>query len=442
MAGALLVIAAGLMVVGTFLIFDELDPRVLVASYVLCAVVSGVAGVLLMMRGSAANRVVRWLGGVAIGLALGITVPDEVEQAADFALDGAGPRNTVDKGFWPLLLVVFLAIAVAVVLVKGAGRQGAQPAQGGRLADRMAGGFLVPVGILLIAGPCLLVTKAGPTLSDWFQALFKGDPFYLAGMVVAVCGPIALGVAVLLFAGLGTRKQSVRMLGSITAGLVFSIALSNALGSVFSRMSFDLGAIGSVEVGGWMFVAALPLSFAATVASLVSNLGTPNAQPIRRPMPMAGYPGQPNPIAVQQFSPASQPFPASQAPTLQQPATQPPRLARVHDGRGEDGRPIVSRPQLNPNVRTAVLAYLESAPLVSAAHSFDLDEFAPGERDVPLNFRTDGVWVWPGAVPHYLNKHGVPPEPELLQHIADRGYRIGPVDEPAQQAAVRVITSA
>ncbi len=75
-----------------------------------------------------------------------------------------------------------------------------------------------------------------------------------------------------------------------------------------------------------------------------------------------------------------------------------------------------------------------------AARSFEQDEFVTADRDVPLNFRSDGVWVWAGAVPHYLHKHGLAPEPELVQHIANRGYRVGEIGEAARRAAIQVIT--
>ncbi|MBL1075192.1 hypothetical protein JK358_12395 [Nocardia sp. 2] len=117
-----------------------------------------------------------------------------------------------------------------------------------------------------------------------------------------------------------------------------------------------------------------------------------------------------------------------------------PRLARVYDGRDAQGRPFAERAEVPPEALESVLVYLESAPVVLAARSFDTDEFAPGDRDVPLNFRTDGVWIWAGAVPHYLRKHALPPEPELLRHISEREFQIGEVGEDTLDLAVRVIT--
>ncbi|XVV01853.1 hypothetical protein ACQPW3_31340 [Actinosynnema sp. CA-248983] len=116
------------------------------------------------------------------------------------------------------------------------------------------------------------------------------------------------------------------------------------------------------------------------------------------------------------------------------------RTAHVYDGRDDAGRPVVNRQSVDPQLREALLAYLEAAPVVLAARNLDADEFAPGEQDVPLNFRTDGTWIWAGAVPHYLRKHGLPPEPALIRHILDRNFAVAEVDEATRDRAVALIT--
>ena len=117
------------------------------------------------------------------------------------------------------------------------------------------------------------------------------------------------------------------------------------------------------------------------------------------------------------------------------------RTAKVYDGKNDDGRIIVNRQPIDPQVVDSLLTYLESAPVVLAARSYDLDEFSQsGEQDVPLNFRTDGTWIWAGAVPHYLRKYGLPPEPELVAHAQARGFQVGEVSPQAQDLAVSIIT--
>ncbi|WP_433564601.1 hypothetical protein ACQP1O_04345 [Nocardia sp. CA-151230] len=118
-----------------------------------------------------------------------------------------------------------------------------------------------------------------------------------------------------------------------------------------------------------------------------------------------------------------------------------PRLARVYDHRDENGRPVAVRASLPSHLCDRLLAYLDSAPIVLAARSFEVDEFIPSVRDVPLTFRTDGVWIWSGAVSHYLRKHAFPPDPELVRHIIARDFQFREVSPEEKNLAVRVITT-
>jgi hypothetical protein len=117
------------------------------------------------------------------------------------------------------------------------------------------------------------------------------------------------------------------------------------------------------------------------------------------------------------------------------------RQPRVYDGLDAAGKPVVNRPALRPEERDRVLDYLSSAPVVLAARSYDVDVFAPDrEPEVPLNFRTDGSWVWPGAVGYYLREHDVAPDPDLVNHIRARSFVVPGVDEPARELAITAIT--
>ncbi|MDX3655762.1 hypothetical protein PV646_00465 [Streptomyces sp. ID05-26A] len=136
-----------------------------------------------------------------------------------------------------------------------------------------------------------------------------------------------------------------------------------------------------------------------------------------------------------------QPQQEFQAPATPQAGSDELRTARVYDGKNDDGRIMVNRQPVDPQMLDGLLNYLESAPVVLAARSYDLDEFSQsGEQDVPLNFRTDGTWIWAGAVPHYLRKYGLPPEPELVAHAVARGFQIAEVNEQTQDRAVSIIT--
>lgn len=117
------------------------------------------------------------------------------------------------------------------------------------------------------------------------------------------------------------------------------------------------------------------------------------------------------------------------------------RQPRVYDGLGPDGKPVVNRPPLPPADRDRVLEYLTKAPVVLAARSYDVDAFSP-EREpaVPLNFRTDGNWVWPGAVVYYLREHSVSPDPDLVNHIRARRFVVPDVGDSARELAITAIT--
>jgi hypothetical protein len=117
------------------------------------------------------------------------------------------------------------------------------------------------------------------------------------------------------------------------------------------------------------------------------------------------------------------------------------RTPRVYDGLDESGRPVVNREPLPPAEKERVLAYLDGAPVVLASRTSDTDAFDPERTDVvPLNFRTDGSWIWPGAVAYYLREHEVAPDPELLTHIRALRFTMPEVDEPAKELALAAIT--
>ncbi|MET9261606.1 hypothetical protein ABZX37_16445, partial [Amycolatopsis sp. NPDC004079] len=118
------------------------------------------------------------------------------------------------------------------------------------------------------------------------------------------------------------------------------------------------------------------------------------------------------------------------------------RTPRVYDGFDEAGNPVVEREALSPEERERVLGYLDSAPVILASRSNDTDAFDPSRTDaVPLNFRTDGSWVWPGAVGYYLREHGISPDPELVEHIRAAGYTVPEVDEATRDRMLAAMTS-
>ncbi|MFI0350659.1 hypothetical protein [Actinomadura sp. 9N407] len=117
------------------------------------------------------------------------------------------------------------------------------------------------------------------------------------------------------------------------------------------------------------------------------------------------------------------------------------RMARPFDSTEPDGRPVVQRPEVPAGDRDAMVRYLEQAPIVLAARSYEGDMLDPERaRNVPLTYHTDGTWIWPGAVGYYLRAHGVPPEPELADHIRAGEFRVPEVADDVRSAAVAAIT--
>jgi hypothetical protein len=47
---------------------------------------------------------------------------------------------------------------------------------------------------------------------------------------------------------------------------------------------------------------------------------------------------------------------------------------------------------------------------------------------VPMNFRTDGTWIWTDTTTYYLERHNLAPDPDLLNHIRAADYRIPEID--------------
>jgi Tuberculosis necrotizing toxin len=116
------------------------------------------------------------------------------------------------------------------------------------------------------------------------------------------------------------------------------------------------------------------------------------------------------------------------------------RTARIFDGPGPDGRPTVNRPPLDPAEVGKVLDYLEAAPVVMTGQGMDSDRLAhDNPESIPLAFHTDGTWIWPAAVIFYLARYGVPPEPDLVQHIRAANFHVPDVDEPAHAAATALL---
>ena len=114
------------------------------------------------------------------------------------------------------------------------------------------------------------------------------------------------------------------------------------------------------------------------------------------------------------------------------------RIAKVFDG-ATDGIPYYNpdHPRLNPAERTGPLTYLAAgAPLlVTTATEPDFVETERGDV-VPMNFRTDGTWVWNDALAYYLGEYGFAPEAEFLAAMEAAGWECPEVPEDVVERAL------
>ncbi|MGH3947936.1 MAG: TNT domain-containing protein [Pseudonocardiaceae bacterium] len=117
------------------------------------------------------------------------------------------------------------------------------------------------------------------------------------------------------------------------------------------------------------------------------------------------------------------------------------RIARVFDGTGPSGRPLINRPELEVEDQDELLEYLTSAPVVLPGRGFDIDRLATTpEPSVPVAFHSDGRWIWPAAVNYYLDQYGVSPEPDLVEHIRKNSFTVPEVSEDQRTAANAYLT--
>jgi hypothetical protein len=118
-----------------------------------------------------------------------------------------------------------------------------------------------------------------------------------------------------------------------------------------------------------------------------------------------------------------------------------PRLAQVFDGVDPlsgpyfgDGHPVIAE-----FLRKRLLDYLASAEVLLGDLGTLDDVVEPtAVGAVSAGFRTDGAWVWPDAVVYYLERHGLAPDPELIQHVLATK---GPPPRPGLVAAGLALTA-
>jgi hypothetical protein len=87
-----------------------------------------------------------------------------------------------------------------------------------------------------------------------------------------------------------------------------------------------------------------------------------------------------------------------------------------------------------------VLEYLNAGePLLVTTAQMD-DVVDRSRRNVvPMNFRTDGTWIWTDTTTYYLQRHGLSPDTGLVDHIRHLCYEMRPLDGVAIHRAMAVL---
>jgi hypothetical protein len=90
--------------------------------------------------------------------------------------------------------------------------------------------------------------------------------------------------------------------------------------------------------------------------------------------------------------------------------------------------------------RERLLRYLDAGTpvLITTARIYDAIDRERG-RIVPMNFRTDGTWIWNDIGSYYLRAYGFSPDAALVTHIRANGYEIPRVDGVAEFRAISVL---
>lgn len=116
------------------------------------------------------------------------------------------------------------------------------------------------------------------------------------------------------------------------------------------------------------------------------------------------------------------------------------RVATLWRRAGEGQQPILRddlESPLDGPEADRVARYLDEGLVVLAATTLLPDRLDPSrEHAVPVSYVTDGTWLWTGEQAYYLRTHGVPPQPEFLDHIRRSGYRPGPAPPDAEARAL------
>jgi hypothetical protein len=117
------------------------------------------------------------------------------------------------------------------------------------------------------------------------------------------------------------------------------------------------------------------------------------------------------------------------------------RLAVVFNQDGEHGSSMAAaHPAAGAPDAAQLARYLSRGEplLVTTARMKDVVTPARGAV-VPMNFRTDGHWIWSDATIYYLEQYGLAPDADLVAHIHRRAFVFPGVDGAAIHRALAAL---
>lgn len=79
-------------------------------------------------------------------------------------------------------------------------------------------------------------------------------------------------------------------------------------------------------------------------------------------------------------------------------------------------------PAWQPEDREELLSYIENAPLVVASSNLKSPCLICGALQNSSDFRSDGDWLWPADLAHYISQHRVRIPDSMIQHIRQKAH--------------------
>ena len=104
-----------------------------------------------------------------------------------------------------------------------------------------------------------------------------------------------------------------------------------------------------------------------------------------------------------------------------------------------DDPPLDSAPRTDhpPADLERVLRYLRGATVLVATSAEAVDALDPTEPRIgAMRVLTDGSWVWPSDIVHYVREHGFAVDEALLRRVRERDHRPPAVDQDEQNRII------